>query len=121
MLLLGIAAALRATELVSLIVSDVYDGHEVKTYITIRGETAKLGKARILRLGTDVRKEISAFIRWKKENRQSLERTKPLFVSQKGGPLSRQMLHAILKRIMERAGIDQSPHALRKTGAIIYY
>jgi len=41
--------------------------------------------------------------------------------STKGGPLTRQMLHVIIQQIFKGAGIDQSPHALRKTGANLYY
>jgi integrase len=42
MLMVGIHLALRATELCGLTVGDVYDGARVRTYITIRGEIAKL-------------------------------------------------------------------------------
>jgi integrase/recombinase XerD len=116
MIWLGIAGALRATELVSLTVGDVYDGREVKTYLTIRGETAKFGKERIIRIGADVRQMLADFIRWKTEQKESLATDAPLFLSQKGGPLTRQMLHVILRRVFKQVGIDQSPTRFGRRG-----
>ena len=121
MLLVGIAGALRATELVSLTVGDVYNKKEVKTYVTIRGETAKFGKQRTIRLGEGVRHAIREFIEFKREHGESIDAFKPLFRSQKGGHLTRIALLQTVTRIFGKARIDQSPHALRKTGATIYY
>jgi len=42
-------------------------------------------------------------------------------VSQKGGHLTRVALFQIVRKIFDAAGIDQSPHCLRKTGGTIYY
>ena len=42
--------ALRASELTGLNVSDVYDCEQVKTHVTIRGETAKFSKGRTIRV-----------------------------------------------------------------------
>jgi len=41
LLFLGIGMALRVSELVGLTVGDVYDDRMVKSYVTIRAETAK--------------------------------------------------------------------------------
>jgi hypothetical protein len=100
---------------------DVYDGKKVKSYVNIRGETAKFKKGRTIRIGDDIQDAIADFIEWKKENRQSLNKKAPLFVSQKGGHLTRQALFEIIKKIFKKAGLDQSPHCLRKTGGTIYY
>lgn len=45
-LIVGIGMALRVSELVGLKVGDVYDGKQkqVKTHVTVRGETAKFNK-----------------------------------------------------------------------------
>ena len=50
LIIAAIGMALRASELVSLQVGDVYDGEKVKTHVTIRGETAKNGKERTIRM-----------------------------------------------------------------------
>lgn len=121
LLITGIGMALRASELVGLNVGDVYGGETVKSYVTIRGEIAKFGKERTVRIGDDIQNTIADFMTWKFDNGESAERGAPMFVSQKGGHLTRQALFEIVKRIFNEAGVDQSPHCLRKTGATIYY
>lgn len=122
MLICGIAMAMRATELVSLTIGDVIksDG-TVKTYIAIRPETAKRKKGRTIRIGEAVRGAIAHFIAYKTENGESLAPEAPLFVSRQGGHMTRQTLFALMRKIFNHAGIDESCHALRKTGATAYY
>ncbi|MHC4533477.1 MAG: tyrosine-type recombinase/integrase [Planctomycetota bacterium] len=120
LLITGIGLALRASELVGLKVSDVYD-KKVKSYVTIRPETAKFGKERTIRIGDGIQDTIADFLDWKRQNKESCAKKAPLFVSQKSGHLTRQALFEIIKRIFREAGIEQSPHCLRKTGATIYY
>lgn len=121
MLMIGIHMALRASELCGLMVGDVSDGQHVRTYIPVRSEIAKGNKPRSIRIGDEVKRVIGDFLKWKGERGESLALFAPLFVSQKGGHLSRKQLFATVKDILLRAGIDQSPHCLRKTGATIYY
>lgn len=121
MLTCGIHLALRATELCGLRVGDLYDGKKIRTYVEIRPETAKNRKARLLRMSKDVGGVLDGFIDHKAERGESLSPSAPLFVSQKGGHLSRKMLFEIVKALFGVAGIRQSPHCLRKTGATIYY
>jgi len=129
LLIVGIGMALRASELVGFQVGDVYDlsarlqagRKKVKSYVEIRGETAKYKKSRTIRIGDDIQDAIADFIDWKADNSESIAKTSPLFVSQKGGHLTRQALFEITKKIFRDAGIDQSPHCLRKTGGTIYY
>jgi len=120
LLITGIALALRASELVGLKVLDVYD-RQIKSYVTIRPETAKFGKGRTIRIGDGIQQTISDFLDWKRQNKESCAKRAPLFVSQKKGHLTRQALFEIIKRIFRDVGIEQSPHCLRKTGATIYY
>lgn len=123
MLIVGIGMALRASELVGLKVGDMRDKKgKVKKYVTIRGETAKFNKERIIRISDEIQKMIADYIiEYKRENHKSTSSTAPLFASNKGGHLTRQGLFDLIKRIFSRAGIDQSPHCLRKTGATLYY
>lgn len=120
LLITGIGLALRASELVGLKVSDVYD-KKVKSYVTIRPETAKFGKERTIRIGDGIQDTITGFLDWKRQKQESCAKRAPLFLSQKGGHLTRQALFEIVKRIFWEVGVEQSPHCLRKTGATIYY
>lgn len=120
LLITGIGMALRASELVGLKVSDVYD-KRVKSYVTIRAETAKFNKERTVRIGDDIQDTIADFMEWKVEAGESVEGRSPLFVSQKGGHLTRIGLYNLIEDIFSKAGVEQSPHCLRKTGATIYY
>ena len=121
MLVVGIAGALRATELVSLNVVDVWTGTTVRTYVDLRPETTKLNKGRTIRLGKDVKRVIGEFVQWKKAHGESTRPDSPLFRSQKGGHMARQTLFDIVKAIFRRASVNQSPHALRKTGGTLFY
>ncbi len=121
LLIVGIGMALRVSELVGLNVSDVYDEEKVKLYVTIRAETAKNKKERNIRIGDEIQRAIADFISWKVEKGESLDLNAPLFISQKGGHLTRIALFQTVKKIFSAAGIEQSPHSLRKTGATIYY
>ena len=103
MLIVAIHMALRATELCSLCVDDVYDGTNGRRYVTIRPETAKRNKQRKIRMSSDVRKVLADFIAYQASHRESTESDEPLFVSQMGGHLSRKTLFVIVKRIMEKA------------------
>ena len=122
MLICGIGMALRASELVGLKVADVTDDKgKVKKYITIRPETAKFNKERTIRISAEIQNMIAEYIEYKKENYKSTKLSAPLFASNKGGHLTRQGLFDLIKRIFDRASVDQSPHCLRKTGATLYY
>ena len=59
MLIVGIGMALRASELVGLNVGDVYGGEKVKSYVTIRAETAKFNKERTIRIGDGIQNTIA--------------------------------------------------------------
>ena len=120
LLITGIGMALRASELVGLNVGDVYD-KQVKSYVTIRGETAKFGKERTIRLWDIVIDRIANFIDWKVEHRESINPNAPLFLSREGGHLTTKALYFLVKKIFSKTSIDQSPHALRKTGGTIFY
>lgn len=122
MLICGIAMALRATELCRLNVGDVLDDNgDVKRYVTIRGETAKFGKSRTIRIGKAVRHTLADFIDYKSVAGEPLCSDSPLFCSQKGGHLDRTRLFRIVKSILLKAGISESVHTLRKTGGTHSY
>lgn len=124
--LLGLCIGSRVSELGQLKVKDVWrNGKPVNTLI-IRPETAKRKKAR--RVPIDVnpiaQNVISELIEWKRREGESLDPEAPLFISQKGGHLTRVQLHRILKNTYEEAGIEPeraSTHSMRKTAATWLY
>ena len=103
-LIVGIGMALRVSELVGLKVGDVYDGKQkqVKTHVTIRGATAKFNKSRTIRVWDIVQDKLEEFIHWKKEKRESLRLSTPLFVSREGGHLTTKALYFLVKKILEK-------------------
>ena len=121
MLTVGIHLALRASELCGLWVGDVWDGRKVRNYITIRAKIAKGKRPRTIRIGDEIKQTIADYIAWKQKAKESIAPDAPLFVSQKGGHVSRITLFNVVKRLLVLTGINQSPHALRKTGATLYY
>jgi integrase/recombinase XerD len=122
MLICGISMALRATELISLNVGDVLDRNgTVKTYVDIRPETAKFERGRTVRIGEKVKRVLEEYIEYKREMGERVRKNVPLFVSQKGGVMTRQQLFRVMQEIFRQADINQSPHSLRKTGGTLYY
>ena len=124
--LLGLCIGSRVSELCQLKVSDVWRNGKPVNTIIIRPETAKRKKAR--RVPIDVnpiaQNIISEFIAWKWKEGESLDPEAPLFVSQKGGHLTRVQLHRILKNTYEAAGLEPeraSTHSMRKTAATWLY
>jgi integrase/recombinase XerD len=124
--LLGLCIGSRVSELCQLTVSDVWRNGKPVNTIIIRPETAKRKKAR--RVPIDVnpiaQNIISELIAWKWKEGESLEKEAPLFVSQKGGHLTRVQLHRILRNTYSAAGIEPeraSTHSMRKTAATWLY
>jgi integrase/recombinase XerD len=124
--LLGLCIGSRVSELCQLKVSDVWRNGKPVNTIIIRPETAKRKKAR--RVPIDVnpiaQNIISELIAWKWKEGESLEKEAPLFVSQKGGHLTRVQLHRILRNTYSAAGIEPeraSTHSMRKTAATWLY
>ena len=87
----------------------------------LNAETAKFQKGRKVRVSSAVRAALIEFIGWKGGNGEPMQQKSPLFISERGAHLSRKMLFVIVKAALKNAGINESPHCLRKTGATIYY
>jgi integrase/recombinase XerD len=124
--LLGLCIGSRVSELCQLQVADVWRNGKPVNTIIIRPETAKRKKAR--RVPIDVnpiaQNIISELIAWKWKEGESLDPEAPLFVSQKGGHLTRVQLHRILRNTYSAAGIEPeraSTHSMRKTAATWLY
>lgn len=113
MLELAYGAGLRVSEWISLAVKDVQlDELVVRVF-------GKGGKERLVPIGRPAAGAVAVYLR---ELRPRLERGKGegrLFLNARGGPLSRMGAWTILRKYVERAGIEKpvTPHTLRHSFA----
>jgi integrase len=108
---MGINTALRIGDLLSLHVGDVLDEEGLISQVVSLKER-KTGKSKRFPLNTSVKNAISAYM----AERPGCSRAEPLFLSQKGGALSRSQAWRILKTAGRTIGLDNiGTHSLRKT------
>jgi integrase len=107
---MGINTALRIGDLLSLTVGDVLDkAGGISMTLNLREQ--KTGKAKRIPLNSVVRDALADYL-----PRCSRDRSNPLFLSQKSGPLSRSQAWRIIKRAAESIGLENiGTHSLRKT------
>ncbi|MCS7240557.1 MAG: site-specific integrase [Candidatus Bipolaricaulota bacterium] len=113
-------AGLRASELASLKVGDLLlePGHAA--IIVRRG---KGGKIRSVHIGEPLRKHLLEFLAWKELVGEPTDPDAFLFLSPRGGPLTRQALWLIFKRYARLAGLPAhlTIHSCRHTYASLLY
>ncbi|MED4404029.1 site-specific integrase [Metabacillus fastidiosus] len=111
---LGINTGLRISDLLSLEIGDV----KASDKIEIREKKTK--KQRTIAIS---RKTCRLIDRYLKEERPNAEYDEPLFLSQKGGPISRQHAYDILNKAARAVGISDriGTHSLRKTFGYFAY
>lgn len=102
----------RISEAVGLVVDDVAESPEILRI------TGKGSKQRIVPFGSMAKKAVQDYLT---RARPALSKGKShaLFLNQRGGALSRQSAWAVLKKAVQRAGLDKdiSPHTLRHSFA----
>jgi len=108
------ACGLRVTELTNLQLSDLHLNQQI---ILVTG---KGNKQRIVPIGKKARKQLLTYIRQVRIHitpRKEAENI--VFLNQRGGQLSRQMIFLIIKKLVEEAGIHKkvSPHTFRHSFA----
>jgi integrase len=108
---MGINTALRIGDLLKLSVGDVLDGKgQISEAIYLKEQ--KTGKPKRLPFNVAVKKALSDYL----SKRPDCGRSEPLFLSRKGGVLSRGQAWRILKGAGESAGLGNiGTHTLRKT------
>ncbi|MGG3799936.1 site-specific integrase [Metabacillus fastidiosus] len=111
---LGINTGLRISDLLSLEIGDV----KASDKIEIREKKTK--KQRTIAIS---RKTCRLIERYLKEERPHAEYDEPLFLSQKGGPITRQHAYDILNKAARDVGIIDriGTHSLRKTFGYFAY
>jgi integrase/recombinase XerD len=107
MLELLYSSGLRVSELVSLKISDI---HFDAGFVKVLG---KGSKERVVPMNTRAVVKIKRYI---EEERQSLSRKRGspyLFLTRRGGPMTRQRFWQTMKGLGKRLGIEISPHTVR--------
>ena len=115
---LGINTGLRISDLLALQIGDVYKEKGGVDRMELREK--KTGKLRFIALNRKICRLIERYI---KDERPGASSTDPLFLSQKGGPISRQHAYDILNTAAKAVGIKEriGTHSLRKTFGYFAY
>jgi integrase len=121
LIVMGVHTGFRIRELLSLRISDVWDGSCIRNSVTVaRGFMKCKLRSRTMPLHPRVREEIALLIRAKAEH-GAIDPSCPLFNKQKTDkPLSTRQAYDILLSAAEKAGIEVArvgTHSLRKTFA----
>lgn len=113
-------AGLRASELASLKVGDLLLEPGQAAIIVRRG---KGGKTRTVHIGEPLRRHLLEFLEWKELVGEPMGPDDHLFLSARGGPLTRQGLWLMFKRYAKMAGLPErfTIHSCRHTYASLLY
>jgi len=113
-------SGLRVSEICALQIRDVILDTSHASVIVRDG---KGGKKRGVRIGSALRDHLSEFIVWKASVGQSTSGRAPLFVSSRGGPLTRTAVYRIFRKHADAVGIPArfSIHSCRHTYASMLY
>ncbi|MEC2075856.1 tyrosine-type recombinase/integrase [Metabacillus fastidiosus] len=115
---LGINTGLRISDLLSLEIGDVSFRQKAAGKIEIKEKKTK--KQRTIAIS---RKTCRLIDRYLQKERPNAEYDEPLFLSQKGGPITRQHAYDILNKAARAVGINDriGTHSLRKTFGYFAY
>ena len=107
----GINTALRIGDLLSLTIGDILDEkRQLVKSIELREQ--KTGKAKLFPINNAIKSALSAYL----HERAQAGCSEPLFLSKKGGPLSRWQARRILNAAGTAVGLERiGAHSLRKT------
>jgi len=113
-------SGLRVSEICALQVRDVVLDRAHASLIVRDG---KGHKKRGVRIGSALREHLARFIAWKERLGQSTSGRAPLFVSSRGGPLTRTAVYRIFRKHADAVGIPRrfSIHSCRHTYASLLY
>lgn len=113
-------AGLRVSEICSLRIRDVILDRENASLIVRDG---KGHKKRGVKMGKDLRDHLAEFLVWKERGGESTSGRAPLFVSSRGGPLTRTAVYRIFKEVAQAIGLPArfSIHSCRHTYASLLY
>jgi len=113
-------AGLRVSEICALEVRDlILDTHHASVIV----RNGKGDKKRGVRIGSSLRDHLEQFIAWKQTRGEPTTSRAPLFVSGRGGALTRTAVYRVFRRYADAVGIPQrfSIHSCRHTYASMLY
>jgi len=113
-------AGLRVSEICALQIRDVILDDAHASLIVRHG---KGDRKRGVRIGTSLREHLAAFIAWKEGVGEPIGPRAPLFLSSRGGPLTRTAVYRIFRKNADAVGIPKrfSIHSCRHTYASLLY
>ena len=113
-------AGLRVSEICALQIRDVILDQGHSSLIVRHG---KGNKKRGVRIGASLREHLASFIAWKEIVGEPTGPTDPLFISSRGGPLTRTAVYRIFRKNADAVGIPRrfSIHSCRHTYASLLY
>jgi len=113
-------AGLRVSEICALQIRDVILDQGHSSLIVRHG---KGDKKRGVRIGTSLRNHLTSFIAWKERVGEPTGPADPVFVSSRGGPLTRTAVYRIFRKNADAVGIPRrfSIHSCRHTYASMLY
>lgn len=118
---LGISTGGRISELLALLIGDVWQNGKAVGDVLFDKSIVKGGEvSRAVPLNADGRGEIHKLIGWHQQKYHSLLGSRPLFPSRNGcGLMTRQNAHKVLKQAFEKAGLNGklATHSMRKSFA----
>ena len=117
---IALDAGLRVSEICSLEMRDVILDPSHAALIVRRG---KGEKKRSVRMGSSLRDHLGSFIEWKWASGEPTAAGDPLFVSSRGGALTRTAVYRIFRSCADAVGIPKrfSIHSCRHTYASMLY
>ena len=113
-------SGLRVSEICALEIRDVIlDRHHASLIV----RSGKGDKKRGVRVGAALREHLERFIAWKVQHDESTAPRTPLFISARGGPLTRTAVYRIFRKNADIVGIPKrfSIHSCRHTYASMLY
>jgi len=113
-------AGLRVSEICDLEIRDVILDAEHASVIVRDG---KGGRKRGVRIGSALRQHLADYVAWKERVGESTSGRAPMFVSSRGGPLTRTAVYRIFRKHADDVGIPKrfSIHSCRHTYASLLY
>lgn len=120
MLHVALDAGLRVSEICALQIRDaILDGDHASLIV----RDGKGGKKRGVRMGSALRDHLTQFIEWKAALGEATGGSAPLFVSTRGGALTRTAVYRIFRKYSDAVGIPRrfSIHSCRHTYASLLY
>ena len=117
---LALDSGLRVSEICALVIRDLVLDRGHASIIVRHG---KGDKKRGVRMGMALRDHLDRFIEWKRAQGEAIGPAAPLFVSARGGPLTRTAVYRIFRNCADAVGIPArfSIHSCRHTYASMLY